>query len=83
MNTLKEKAKEFVEKFYKFANSIDFDSVCKEYFTNNELCKNNAKHCALICVDEILNELEHKILEGKNHLIYKYWLEFKQEIEKL
>lgn len=37
MNTLKEKAKEFVEKFYKFANSTDFDSVCKEYFTNNEL----------------------------------------------
>ena len=41
----------------------------------------NAKHCALIAVDEIL------LSEKENHSIldktYEYWQEVKQEIEKL
>jgi len=38
----------------------------------------NAKQCALICVDEILNGSRLFYIED-----YDYWKEVKQEIEKL
>lgn len=72
-----EKAKELVENFYKFANSTDFDSDHGEFFTNNELWKNNAKQCALICVNEIIT------LRKREGSIFDYWEKVKQEIEKL
>ena len=37
-----------------------------------------AKQCALICVDEMLEELGEEL-----KLAYKYWKEVKQEINKL
>jgi hypothetical protein len=39
-----------------------------------------AKHCALISVDEILNE-QNEFMQTNEH--YKYWQKVKQEIEKL
>ena len=41
----------------------------------------NAKECALIAVDEILNVIHAKDLNYRN--VYAYFLEVKQEIEKL
>ena len=38
----------------------------------------NAVKCALICVDEILEELGEEL-----ELAYNYWTEVKQEINKL
>ena len=42
----------------------------------------NAKQCALIAVDEVLDS-HYKLLSGVNTSIYKYWQEVKQEIERL
>ena len=41
----------------------------------------NSKQCALICVDEILEALEHHTWQNKDWI--KYYKEVKQEINKL
>jgi hypothetical protein len=66
MMTPKEKAKELVDKFMPHSNGN----------SNN----NEAKQCALIAVDEILNN--NKIL-FEDVLNDQYWQEVKQEIELL
>lgn len=69
----KDKAKELISKFWIFADNSDT-------FGQHIIIKNfNAKQCALICVDEILNELTE--LHHKTPLLF--WKEVKQEIEKL
>ena len=65
----KEKAKELVNKFYPRATSYSLDRK-----NQNE----NAKQCALIAVDEILNVIYY---ESKSE--YGYWQEVKQEINNL
>jgi len=80
--TAKEKAKELIRKYSLMAN-----------FRNYIDDKKNIKHCALICVDEILNQFvsihnkfkEAKIIDGdvKESANYIYWTEVKQEIESL
>ena len=72
--TPKEKAEELVDKFYYIPNSQGI-FMMQDY---------QAKECALIAVDEILNE--NSIREGNNDEIITYepyWLKVKQEIEKL
>ncbi len=76
--TPKEKAIELVNKF-------TFQRESHEMYV--------AKQCALICVDEILNQFvsihnkfkEAKIIDGdvKESANYIYWIEVKQEIEQL
>jgi hypothetical protein len=64
----KEKANELGNKYYQFVA----DSNYPEYL---------AKQCALIAVDEILNNYyKNHFQTGKK---IDYWLEVKQEIEKL
>jgi hypothetical protein len=46
-----------------------------------EVCLTEAKQCALIAVDEILNALDEN--QWQNKLFIDYWQEIKQEIEKL
>ena len=41
-----------------------------------------AKQCALILVDEIIKS-NYKVLSGVKPSFYDYWIEVKQEIEKL
>jgi hypothetical protein len=62
----KEKALELYSKYCNFA-SFWMD-------------QNDAKQCALIAVDEIIDLLWHT---HGNETEYRYWLEVKQEIEKL
>lgn len=45
-------------------------------------CDNNAKQCALITVNEIL-EMDLPILEEEADKFYEYWQHVKQEIENL
>ena len=66
--TAKEKAIELVQKYL----NIEF---CL-------LTDNQAKQCALICVDKIL-ESHYKVLVGVMPKTYDYWQEVKQEINKL
>lgn len=71
----KDKALELIIKFKNTAYS-DYLTTDKEY--------NNAKQCALIAVDEIL-DLKHIVTLRKNmhEMELEYWMEVKQEIEKL
>ena len=64
----KEKAKELLIKFLYYVESFSFEQ-------QNE----NAKQCALISVDEIINECGDRFLFSK----CDYWQEVKNEIEKL
>ena len=50
--------------------------VIKMQFQKNPLTFEQAKHCALIAVDEL-------ILDAYNNYYHNYWQEVKQEIEKL
>ena len=64
--TPKEKAKELVNKFLQI-----YEGRVPQ-----------AKQCALICVDEIL-ESHYKVLVGVMPKVSDYWQEVKQEINKL
>jgi hypothetical protein len=73
--TPKEKAEELVNKFY---YKTDEERILVNKYWSN------AKYCALIAVDEILNEYPPECpqdsYEWERHL---YWKQVKQEIEKL
>lgn len=72
--TPKEKAEELVERF---GRVIPFQDT---YYSEEELYKmhkKDAKQCALICVEQMIEECE-----GYPKGI-KYWQEVKQEINKL
>ena len=50
-------------------------------FTKGVSIKELAKECALICVNELLQDKE--IIDGMRVINDSYWLEVKQEIEKI
>ena len=69
--TPKEKAKELVTHFYPEV----------QWKLGQEDCLDRAKRCALIAVAELLSETEE--FDGMRVINNPYWLEVKQEIEKL
>ena len=78
--TPKEKAEALVNRF----NLFVYCFVGSGMLTNDaddSAIRMNAKQCALIAVDEIINT---GLLEGTTTgVLKKYWREVKQEIEKL
>lgn len=88
--TPKEKAKDFVDSFRDYANGTD---TYDQYSPFTE--KQNAKQCALIAVNEIIEATKYELSHAKAYLdgrdseiiteVYysAYWQEVKQEIEKL
>jgi hypothetical protein len=72
--TPKEKAEELVHNFKKYSY---YPKTNDDLLFVNELNK-NAKQCALIAVDEILNAVT--AIADKR---YDYWKEVRQELEKL
>ena len=67
--TPKEKAEEL---YNKYADEFNFDDTYRSY-------REQSKQCALIAVDEIIN-----IIDAEDQFIlYNYWQEVKQEIDKL
>lgn len=82
----KEKAIELVEKFKKYAHSNPSNE--SELFYR--ILKENAKECALICVDEILQS-KPTFLNSKNDVVYflgnteteLFYRKVKKEIENL
>lgn len=73
--TPKEKAADLVAKFKMFA--------CWGLFEDEYEAQQNAKQCALIAVDQILN-MDNPICESTEaDKFYDYWQEVKNEIEKL
>ena len=70
----KEKAQELIDKFM---NIQGFINVKNETYLDVD----EAKQCAIICVDEFLSFQENLYLtEGS--LAYQYWQEVKKELEK-
>jgi len=67
--TPKEKAEELVNKHLMILANV-YDSLR----TKNEM----AKQCALICVDELINDRRNSYMDFK----YKHWERVKQEINK-
>jgi hypothetical protein len=72
--TPKEKAEELVDKFKRYAY---YPTTNDDVLFVNQL-NYNAKQCALIAVNEILNAVT--AIADKR---YDYWKEVKQELEKL
>ncbi len=76
--TAKDKAKQLVEKYLRTYPIYDNPSVVISY-TYNE-----AKQCALIAVEEIIDlNLGLSNCDENNWTIEKFYTEVKQEIEKL
>jgi hypothetical protein len=72
--TPKEKAKELVDKIYEEISSYPEKSLC--YFEYKKSIQ-----CALIAVEELLSETEER--DGMRVINNPYWLEVRNEIEKL
>jgi hypothetical protein len=72
----KDKAKKLIDKFLKFVDWNDLINDC----TNREWAIRNAKQCALIAVDEII-----EIFEDTNGYDFRldFWQEVKEEINKI
>ena len=68
----KEKAKELVERFLAL-KKINPNAITRPYNWQE------AKQCALICLDEMLNEIPRGLFPART----KYLIEVKQEIKKL
>jgi hypothetical protein len=75
MSNAKEKAEELV---HRFQETMFF------HVTDERIDIEEAKQCALIAVDEILNAITFNIYdEDAYNKEDKYWQDVKQEIEKL
>ena len=67
----KEKAQDLIDKYIEFTQEWDeIDGYVIDMY--------NAKQCALIAVDEILNELDLQ-----NHILRSYWYDVQNEINQL
>lgn len=77
--TAKEKAKELVERFKNHSYMDWNENIGFDYKEQTE----NAKQCALICVDEIKEIVIHLHPMMKQELNFNYWEDVKQEIELL
>ncbi len=76
--TPKEKAKQLIDSFKKYAHSNPLHD--SELFYRR--LRENAKECALIAVDEMLS-LGSLVGNSLSDTFYIFWQEVKQEIEKL
>ena len=81
--TAKEKAQELVNEFRKYASGDDDD-----YRFSPAIEKENAKLCALIAVNEVINnDVGYNAYDGVTDsdiwIDKEYWQEVKQEIHKL
>jgi hypothetical protein len=74
--TAKDKAKELVEKFIEHTQEWDeIDGYVNDVY--------NSKQCALIAVDEILDDDVYDMSEELFEKRINYWEEVKQEIQNL
>jgi len=81
--TPKKKASELLEKFSPLVTTWD---CYWDYPRNEDDVLNDAKQCALIAVDEMINEMtdlykSHNSIDNFNRL--NFWFEVKREINNL
>ena len=73
--TPKEKAKDLIDIYKDITEIIKFDFDKVTTITDYNLAKN----CALIAVDELIYETQFEV----PNIRQRYWIDVKQEIEKL
>lgn len=91
MKTSKKKSKELVDKYIPLSKNVKHTGIINDVasvMSDEILNLQYAKQCALICVDEIIDQWEYidtyiSDLGGKLNPNLKYWLEVKQELLKL
>jgi hypothetical protein len=86
--TPKEKAEELVNKMYNTEHCGIKHIPNQRYCDCSDISYFQSKQCALIAVDEIIEELaeiwgHYGNIESQIEERQSYWLEIKQEIEKL
>ena len=74
--TSKEKAKELVDKFLPYSYYHEMDNSMNRNYQQED----NAKQCALICVNEIIDSSKEYF---KNTTYDEYWEEVLTEIDNL
>ena len=80
--TAKEKAKELVEKFLNHPISFPYiDTVDKQCIGSGYMTYKSAVSCAIITVDEIIEELKREPYTNYERIIF--WKSVKNEFEKL
>jgi len=77
----KQKARELVAKYLDINSEhiIDKDGLWDKF---SLLSTDEAKQCALICVDEIIDS-HYKVFKGAKASVNDYWQDVKREINKL
>ena len=79
--TPKEKAEELIEMFIFFASN---EGTTEDGFIySDEMQMFNAKQCALIAVDEIMDIAYWEYMESGSGQEQNYWTQVKQELENL
>ena len=82
--TPKEKAEELCVKYYKLFNNFpNYQYVIENLNTIQDEKLYTTKQCALIAVDEILNEFPQGFKGNFEERRKQYWKEVKKEIELL
>ncbi len=85
----KDKAKELVEKFLPYSTAMRevtltlLHNPAKVIVIDSDKQMENAKKCALILVEEIIESYNFANVEYEDGKFLKYWAEVKIEIEKL
>jgi hypothetical protein len=78
--TPKEKAKQLVDKFISYSYFSNGNNAMNRQYQQED----NAKQCALIAVDEILNAISFNMYDEEEYnKVDEFWEEVKNEIEKL
>jgi hypothetical protein len=72
--TAKEKAEELFDKYFKIVDLFDDGNIELYHYIQR------SKQCALIAVDEILEELSDTLYYDTN---YEWWIQVRTEIESL
>ena len=78
MSQAKDKAEELVGRFKRISVIVEEENAT--WFKRIGL--ENAKQCALICVDEIIKNEVNTTMSPNDNIMH-YWEEVKNEIEKL
>ena len=81
--TPKGKAQDLVEKMMLYSYDKIENEKNTKYIVDNKIKKEYAIQCALIAVDEILNDDMYGMEEEHFEKRINYWEEVKQEIKKL
>lgn len=78
--TEKEKATELIEKFRIHSQACIFDGDTLFSFDQDTQTE-SAKQCALICVEEILNEFPRGVENSFERKRFNFWQQVKQQIQ--